>query len=385
MLGVALVLAVHVAGVADVASPRPGGWVTDQAHVLDAPTIATLNEIVDELHRARGIEIAVVTVDDVPGTPKAFATELFNTWHIGTAGKNDGVLVLLVMGKRRLEIETGTGIEPVLPAAWLAEMQAREMVPAFKRSAFPQGLVAGVRAVAAHVRLQPSEAHQPGPPGEYRSDGKVVQPQAPSPQQPLPAQPVTAPTSPPPRDDGDNPLLLFGSLGMIGAGGTGALALWTKRRRRRCAQCKIDMTALDEQADDAHLSDSERAEERVGSVDYEVLVCSRCNATRTLRHGKWFSGYSTCSGCKAKTLRSWSRTISAATTYSEGQVEVNEQCAHCNYQNSYIRTTARLADTSSSSSSSDSSSSTFSSSSSSSSSSGFSGGSSSGGGAGSSW
>jgi len=387
MLGVALVLAVHVVGVADVASPRPAGWVTDQAHVLDAPTIATLNEIVEELHRVRGIELAVVTVDDVPGTPKAFATELFNTWHIGTAGKNDGVLVLLVMGKRRLEVETGTGIEPVLPASWLADMQKRDMVPAFKRSAFPQGLVAGVRAIAAHIRTQPGEADAPGPQGEYRNNGAVVPTSPPPPSPPLqPAQQPATTSSPPPpaRDDGDNPLLLFGSIGAIGAGGTGALALWTRRRRRQCAQCKIDMTALDEQADDAHLSESARAEERVGSVDYEVLVCARCNATRTLRHGKWFSGYGTCSSCRARTLRSWSRTISAATTFSEGQVEVNEQCAHCNHQNSYIRYTARLADTSSSSSSSsDSSTSSFSSSSSSSS--GFSGGSSSGGGAGSDW
>jgi uncharacterized protein len=381
MLGMALVLAVHVAGVADVASPRPAGWVTDQAHVLDPPTVATLNEIVAELHRARGVELAIVTVDDVPGTPKAFATELFNTWHIGTAGKNDGVLVLLVMGKRRLEVETGTGIEPVLPAAWLAEMQQRDMVPLFKRAEFPQGLITGVRAIAAHIRVQTGEAAAPGPAGEYRSDGQVVAPAQPQPMPPSspPPQPVAAP----PHDQ-DNPLLLFGSIGAIGAGGIGAVGVWARRRRRQCAQCKIDMVVLDERADDAHLGEGERAEERVGSVDYEVLSCTRCAATRTIRHNKWFSGYSRCSSCHAKTLRSWSRTLRAATTYSTGEVEVNEQCAHCNYQNRYTQTTAMLSSSSSSSSSSDSSSSTFSSSSSSSDS-GFSGGSSSGGGAGSSW
>ncbi|NLC57662.1 MAG: hypothetical protein GX774_12555, partial [Armatimonadetes bacterium] len=42
--------------------------------------------------------------------PKQFATALFNRWGIGKKGKDNGVLVLLVMEARRVEVETGYGI-----------------------------------------------------------------------------------------------------------------------------------------------------------------------------------------------------------------------------------------------------------------------------------
>ncbi|MBL9020255.1 MAG: hypothetical protein JNL83_39080 [Myxococcales bacterium] len=147
------------------------------------------------------------------------------------------------------------------------------------------------------------------------------------------------------------------------------------------------MIPLGEVEDDAHLDGGQRAEERVGSVNYVVLICPGCQATRTLRHGTWFSGYSTCGSCSYKTLRSTSVTTVHATYDHGGQVQTTETCANCGHHHSYTTYTSALTRPSESSSSYSSSSSDYSSSSSSysSSSSGYSGGSSSGGGAGSSW
>ena len=52
----------------------------------------------------------MVTVDQLSRmtTPKAFATELFNTWGIGDRKKNNGVLVLLVKEQRRLVLLPGS-------------------------------------------------------------------------------------------------------------------------------------------------------------------------------------------------------------------------------------------------------------------------------------
>jgi uncharacterized protein len=375
---VALVFVANVVSVAEVPSPRPAGWVTDQANVLDADAEAKLNAIGNELNARRGIEIAVVTVDDVAGTPKQFATELFNTWKIGNAQTNNGVLVLLVMGKRRLEVETGTGIEAALTAAWLSDMQGREMVPKFKAGQFGAGMVAGVQAIADHLRDAPAESDSTAPAGTYRSNGETTSSAAPEPAR------VAAPKE-------ANPIVGFG-LGVLGAAGIGGAGLLARhvRRRRYCRSCNPPrkMLALGEVEDDAHLDTGQRAEERIGSVDYEVLICAGCQASRTLRHGKWFSGYSRCSKCSYKTLKSTSITTVHATYDHGGQVQVDERCANCSYRNSYTTYTSALtrpSESSSSSSSYSSSSSSSSSYSSSSSSSGYSGGSSSGGGAGSSW
>ncbi len=95
---------------AAVPDPRPGGLVVDPAGVLDPATEAALDARLRALRADRGAEVALVVLDDVVGAPKAFATALFNRWRLGDAARDDGVLVLMVMGQRRLEIETRWGV-----------------------------------------------------------------------------------------------------------------------------------------------------------------------------------------------------------------------------------------------------------------------------------
>ncbi len=371
-----------VQSVSEVPDPRPARLVVDQANVLDDATEARLDAALLDVRTRLGPEIAVVTVDDVPATPKEFATALFNHWKLGTAAKNDGVLVLLVMGKRRLEVETGTGLEAALPSWLLAEMQAADMVPRFKQGDFGGGLEQGTLAIIRRLGNLPGEGERDLQPGEYRSDGVVVTPPVPAGQQP--------PSTPPRVEEADDDstattVVLFGALGGSGLGGLLiGRRLW---RRRRCDTCKVKMLELDEVADDKHLSEGQQTEERINSVDYDVLICPGCQDTRVLRDAKWFSGRRKCPSCSFKTGKRTSTTIQHATYDSGGLVRVDESCAHCSHSKSYTRRTSPKTrpSTSSSSSSSYSSSSSSRSSSSYSSSSRSSGGSSRGGGAGSSW
>ncbi|WP_242541945.1 TPM domain-containing protein [Leptolyngbya sp. Cla-17] len=107
--------------VEEVPNPRQAnrGWVSDTANILNAATEKKLNQTISQLEAKNGTEIAVVTVPNTAPseTPKAFATQLFNHWKIGKANSNNGVLFLVSKGDRRVEIETGYGIEPVLPNA----------------------------------------------------------------------------------------------------------------------------------------------------------------------------------------------------------------------------------------------------------------------------
>jgi len=187
----ALLLIFHVASVTEVASPRPNGWVTDQANVVNAEDEAKLDALAGELNRLRGIELAIVTVDKVPGTPKQFATDLFNHWKLGQAATNNGVLVLLVMSQRRLEVETGDGMEGALPAVWLADMQKSTMVPRFKAKNFGGGLVDGVTAMADHIKQAGGEGVVEQKPHEYRDDGTVVTPPTANPPSDYQQPPVT--------------------------------------------------------------------------------------------------------------------------------------------------------------------------------------------------
>jgi uncharacterized protein len=382
----AFTLALAAQSVTGLADPRPASLVVDQAGIIDDTTEARIDAVLLALRRDRGAEVALVTVDDVTGSPKSFATALFNHWQLGSAAGNDGVLVLMVMGQRRLEIETGDGMQTSLPSWWLADMQANKMVPRFKAKDFAGGLELGLAAIDERLRALPGEGERDVTPGEYRSDGTLVDNgtaaggNAPA----GVAAPVPPPAAPPPRATVGGPstaeYAVGGGVAAGAVGGGGALAVFLARRRRRCPTCKVKMLPLDEVADDAHLDAGQRTEERIGSVNYEVLICATCQFSRTLRHSKWFSGRSRCSACGYKTEKSTSVTVVHATYDHGGSVRVTEDCANCNRHHTYTRSTARLTRPSSTSSSSSSSSR-----SSSSSSSRSSGGRSSGGGAGSSW
>lgn len=86
------------------------GWVTDEAGALSDP--AGLEELVDSLVAEFGHEIAVVIVTTTGGlSPQEFAEGLGNTWGVGTAGENDGVVVLVAVNDRETWVATGEGVD----------------------------------------------------------------------------------------------------------------------------------------------------------------------------------------------------------------------------------------------------------------------------------
>lgn len=76
----------------------------------------------------------MVTVPEtVPAnSPKAFTTQLFNYWGIGKADQDNGVLFLVSTGDRRVEIETGYGIESILPDAQVGNIIDTKITPQLK-------------------------------------------------------------------------------------------------------------------------------------------------------------------------------------------------------------------------------------------------------------
>jgi uncharacterized protein len=358
----ALAMSIH-----EVPNPRArGSWIADTNDMIDAATEARLDQAISAFEAERGAEIAVVCVESVDTpTPKDFATGLFNLWHVGKAGKDDGLLVLMVRGERRLEMETGYGLEPVLTDGWLKTMQQDEMIPFFKAGDYGAGLEAGVRASIARLRAYP--------------DGV-----------PAGAEPPRRAAVAPPTARGGStgggrwPLFLFGGFVVLAGGAWRVLA---QRAERTCPRCRILMTMVPEDEDDALLGAGEQAEEDVGSIDHQLYQCATCDFGKHIRVESWLSSMRTCRSCGYKTARRSSRTIREPTYTSTGLREVTRSCLHCHHDEiDHESIPMRTRSTSSSSGFSGGSSwSGGSSSFGSSSSSSFGGGSSGGGGAGSSW
>lgn len=150
--------AIQALTVEGVTNPRRdnGGWVTDMADILSNSTETKLNNLIADLEQDNGAEIAVVTVPETTpaDSPKAFATELFNHWGIGKADKDNGVLFLVSMADKRVEIETGYGIESILPDTEVAQIIDTKITPQYKHENFDRGTVDGTKALISALQPQ---------------------------------------------------------------------------------------------------------------------------------------------------------------------------------------------------------------------------------------
>jgi uncharacterized protein len=144
--------------VQEVPNPRQvsGGWVTDKAEILQPETETQLNQMIARLEAKNGAEIAVVTVPETApaASPKEFTTNLFNYWKIGKKGQDNGVLFLISVKDRRVEIETGYGVEGILPDGKVGNIIKTQITPRFRQKDFDGGTLAATRAII--VSLEPS-------------------------------------------------------------------------------------------------------------------------------------------------------------------------------------------------------------------------------------
>jgi uncharacterized protein len=164
---------------AEVALPEPQGYVNDLAGVLTPDERGRLQDLASSLQKSVGAELAIAIVPTVePLESKSYAVQLFAKWGVGKKGKDNGVLILLAMKERRVEIEVGYGLEGILPDAVAGRLLDRFAVPEFREGRMGPGTVALAAAVAAVVAsgVPPPEELPPAPlPGDPAADEWTVE------------------------------------------------------------------------------------------------------------------------------------------------------------------------------------------------------------------
>ena len=131
----------------------PQGSVSDFANLLTPETKTALQALLRDTEQQTTAEIAVVTVPSLDGeTVEQYANRLFKEWGIGKKGVNNGVLVLVAPTERKVRIEVGYGLEPVLPDGLAGEIIRTDFLPQFKNGDYPRGILDGVRHVSDIVR-----------------------------------------------------------------------------------------------------------------------------------------------------------------------------------------------------------------------------------------
>ena len=121
--------------------PALTGRVVDNAGILDAGTRAALTQKLADFETKGSDQIVVATIPSLDGEEiEPYANRLFRFWKLGQAGKNNGVLLLVARGDRKMRIEVGYGLEGALTNQHATRIIENDMVPAFRAGDFSGGI-----------------------------------------------------------------------------------------------------------------------------------------------------------------------------------------------------------------------------------------------------
>ncbi len=132
--------------------PRPQGAVNDFAGVIAPEYRRQMENLAREVWQKTGTAIVVATMASIGDEElNDYVNRLYQAWGIGKKGEDKGVLLFVTVKERKMRIETGFGVEGILPDGLVGEIRDKYMLPFFRNNEFGKGLNNGMIAIASVV------------------------------------------------------------------------------------------------------------------------------------------------------------------------------------------------------------------------------------------
>jgi len=133
--------------------PQLAGHVNDYAGMLSPRAAAVLEQRLAEFERSDSTQIVVLTVPTLGGEPiEEFSIRVAEAWKIGQKGIDNGAILLVAKGERKIRIEVGRGLEGKLTDLVSGRIIRGDMAPRLKAGDVDGGIAAGVSAIMAVVK-----------------------------------------------------------------------------------------------------------------------------------------------------------------------------------------------------------------------------------------
>ena len=135
-IGVILLVSISAASAAVPQRPEPARFVNDLAGVFQAGQADSLENRLAAYSDSTSTQIVVLTVADLEGADaSSYATEVGETWGVGSADFDNGVVILVKPkndnGSGEVFIATGYGLEGAVPDAYAKRIINEIMIPKF--------------------------------------------------------------------------------------------------------------------------------------------------------------------------------------------------------------------------------------------------------------
>ncbi|MGE6221682.1 TPM domain-containing protein [Nubsella zeaxanthinifaciens] len=138
---------------------KPNRLVSDYTNTLSATQVASLESKLVAFDDSTSNQIAVVIIKSVGDYDiNEYAYKLGRAWGVGGKEKNNGVILLVALGDRKLSIQTGYGLEGALPDVYTKRIIEDDIKPYFKEGNYYEGINTGVDSIIKLTK------------GEYKND-----------------------------------------------------------------------------------------------------------------------------------------------------------------------------------------------------------------------
>jgi len=139
---------------------KPATLVNDYTNVLSADQKQSLENKLVAFSDSSSTQIAIAILKSVGDYDiNEYAVELGRKWGVGQNGKNNGIMIVVAVGDRKISIQTGYGLEGALPDIYAKRIIDNDIKPNFKAGNYYAGLDEGTTSIIKYTR------------GEYKADG----------------------------------------------------------------------------------------------------------------------------------------------------------------------------------------------------------------------
>jgi uncharacterized protein len=131
------------------------GWISDYEHIFSPNQIFQLDSIISHFEKETTNEIAIVTIESSWATKENFDSltlAILKKWGVGKKGKNNGILIGISTGLRKIRINNGYGIEAKLTNAETKKIIDDIILPEFKKGNYFEGTKSGLLALMQKIR-----------------------------------------------------------------------------------------------------------------------------------------------------------------------------------------------------------------------------------------
>lgn len=138
---------------------KPNTLVNDYTNTLSNEQKQALERKLVAFDDSTSSQVAVVIMKSVGDYDiNDYTQKLARAWGVGNKDKNNGVVLLVAMGDRKLSIQTGYGVEGALPDIYTKRIIENDIKPFFKSNDYYAGIDAGTDSIIQLIK------------GEYKND-----------------------------------------------------------------------------------------------------------------------------------------------------------------------------------------------------------------------